>query len=515
MIVGKIKHLSTLTKDDNPILHNGSVKSNFIDDEIFKDAIAETNKIKSTIEEKDVQTPFFKQLNKDVFNCLYKVQPEIYSKENLYKSLHMENDIFSQLISNEKFNNLRKNTCGDIFNSTVSLGIFQDKAVKLIDEWVKKNKENKKTMEQINDALDSQNQLQDLLDKLNNGEGGEGIENQINNLSNKIDNLNNKINSNANTSNLNNNLNKLINSMEKEVQENQDALDSFGMSNKGGNDDSSNPNKIVPFEQKRKVIELLKKSKKFKEVTNQLGRMKEMVGKISKKTSKYGQIICDIGLGNSINKVLSSEKIKLLDSDLENEFYKKYINKDLLEYKTQGIEDSKGPIVVCLDVSGSMDGDLEIWSKSVTIASLQLAASQKRSFRCIAFNTKVVKVWDIDNNSFADNIDKVLEISELDTNGGTNFEKPLVKALESIQESKYNKADILFITDGCPNGYLSSTFNSKLNSAKANKGFIVQSIMIGGASTSYLEEFSDSIITLKDLNKDNELVNIFNNMKNK
>ena len=44
MFVGKIKHLDQILKDDEPVKFSSSVKSNFIDDEIFKDAMDEIKK---------------------------------------------------------------------------------------------------------------------------------------------------------------------------------------------------------------------------------------------------------------------------------------------------------------------------------------------------------------------------------------------------------------------------------------------------------------------------------------
>lgn len=507
MLTGKIKFLNNLDKN---FKSSNSIKSNFIDDEIYKDAIEEAEKVKNTIEE-NKKTPFFKQLSKDLFNSLYKVRPEMYGKENLPKSLHMENEILKEFIDNSKFDNLRGNTCGDIFNSTISLGMFQDKAIEIIEEWTKKSKENEKTMKDINNAIDKQQQLQQLFYDLENGQGNENIEEEIKKLTNEINKLNKNIGTNNDTSSLKQDLNSSIKKIDEQVQQNQDALESFGMSNKGGSQNDGSSNKTIPFEQKKKLIDVLNKSNKFKEVINELGRLKQMVGKINKKPSKYGQAICDIGVGNNINKILSTEKAKLIDNDLEFEFYKRYANKSLLEYKTRGIEESKGPIVVCLDISGSMDGKLEMWSKAVTIASLQIAMSQKRAFRCIAFNYRVVETWDIDKLT-EDAINKVVEIAEIHTRGGTNFQRPLQKAIESIEESKFRKADILFITDGEPSEYLDPDFKSKLNNVKSSKGCRVQSIMLGDSDVKYLKEFSDSITTLKDLNKDNELVNIFNSM---
>ena len=300
MIVGKVKYLNKI--EDDTFKSGDSVKSNFIDDEIFKDAVDESKKIKSKIDDKSETTPFFNQLSKDLFNSLYKIRPEMYDKDNLYKSLHMENDILKQLINNDKFNNLRRNTCGDIFNSTLSLGMFQDKALKIIEEWINESKENQKTMDDINNAIEKQQELQDLMNDLQNGDGDINTNDKIDELINEIQNLNGQIDSNKNTSGLNKGLQSALNETDKEIHETQDVLDSFGMSNKGGGKNDIT-NKAVTFEQKKKLVNMLKQSSNFKKVTEQLGRVKEAVGKINKKSSNYGQIISDIGVGNNINKI--------------------------------------------------------------------------------------------------------------------------------------------------------------------------------------------------------------------
>ena len=517
MFVGKIKHLDQILKDDEPVKFSSSVKSNFIDDEIFKDAMDEIKKNKKNYKEKDEMTPFLKQLSKDAFNLYYKIRPEVYDKSNLQKSLHLNHDLLTRAIDNDDFERIRNNTCGDIFNSTLSLDLFQKEAIKYIEQWQNENAENKETMDKLNNVLEKQEQLNDLMDKANEEGNDQNLNKQIQKLMKEINKLNDDIDTDGDMSSLNAGLNNALKNIEKEVDDAEKVLQTFGMSNKGGSFDADTKNKSVPFQQKKKLVETLKSGWKFKEIMNQLGRMKEMVGKVGKKPTNYGQSICDIGIGNNISKVLSSEKIRLLDEDLEYDFYKKYINKNLLEYKMQGIEDGKGPIVVCLDISGSMDGESEIWAKAVAIASLQIASTQKRNYRCIAFNYRPEKIWDIDK-PFYQCIDEVNEIANYGTFGGTSFESTLKEALKSVNESRYKKADILFITDGYPDYGLSDDFKKKFNLDKLNKGFTVQSILIGGESDTalrYLEEFSDTITPLKDLDKDGELANIFNNMKNK
>lgn len=517
MFVSRLKLLDTIKdeNEDNKKLLD-SVKSNYLDKEIYESALNDINyeKIKNNIDTNSKDTPFFNQLSKDFFNAMYKISPEVYDESNVQKSLKLENKLLKELIVNEEFNNLRKYTCCDTFNTMHSLNTFQNKAVKVIKEWIDKSKENKEMMDNINDAIQKQNELKDILEQIENGENVNNPQDLIDNLQNEISKLNDSISNSPSspTDEISNSLGNILNDTLKEVEENENALDNLGLSNKGGKSNGNNDlSKGMTYQDKKRLIDALKKSSVLKDIVNKLGKMREMVDKISEKPSKYGQSICDIGVGNNINKSLSTEKMKLLDNELEYDFYKKLLNKSLLEYKTRGVEKGKGPIIVCIDVSGSMQGSNEVWAKSVVIASLEIAVSQKRNFRCIAFSDFVSSTIDMNKNDKL--IDKILEISDIYVSGGTDYSPALENCLEIIEESKFKKADILFITDGEPYRYLDSEFKSKFITLKKSKDFKVQSILLGGGNTDYLEEFSDSITELKDLNKDNELVNIFNNIK--
>lgn len=514
MILGKVKYLDFIEDSDTQkTLSSSSVKSNFIDNEIFESALEDCKNIKTKIKHGEQKTPFFNQLSKDIFSSFYKVRPEIYNKDNVYKSLELENNLLKQIINNEKFDNLRLNTSGDIFNSTLALSLFQDKAASIIEEWEKEDK-NKESMKKINQAILKQQQLDKVLEELQYDEDNEYLEEISNELKEEVELANQAIDNNkqdvASYNNLSNKLLDSLKKIDKETTETADAIRGLGLSS--GEDSSSNSFSSTTFKDKIKIVDALKKNATFKKMAEELGRIKDCIGKVGKKSSKYGQVICDIGNGNDIRKVLSTEKVKLFDEKLELDFYKRYSEKTLLEYKTMGIEDFKGPIVVCLDSSGSMnEGNKEAWAKAVAIATLQLAIEQKRSYRCILFCTYVIATLDFEDGEL--DIDKMLKLTDVEPTGGTSFEEPLIKALESIEDSKFKKADILFITDGYPFKSLSEKFKDKFNLAKENKGFKVQSILIEETNDKYLKEFSDDITLLSKLNSNEELSNIFENMK--
>lgn len=524
MIVGKVKYLER--SDDKKSLFSSSTKSNFIDNEIFEIALEDSNSIKNKIYKNEETTPFFNQLSKDLFNSLYKVSPEVYHKENVYSSLNIENDILKEITNNEKFEEIRENTSGDMFGSTLALGLFQDKAKLIIEEW---EKENKETMDKINDAIRKQNELDDLMEQLEdiddldeNESFAKTLQKNIKELKKDIEAANELIDSDLQSpsgiGDLCNNLKGSLNSVGSRVKSSSDAMDNLGLSTKGGRGECKNAcYSTTKFEDKIKIVDSLSESSIFRETINNLGRIKESLGKINKKPSKHGQIICDIGNGNNIKRVLSTEKVKLFDNELENDFYKRYSEKTLLEYKTVGFEDVKGPIVVCLDLSGSMSfggQPNESWAKAVAIATLQLAVKQKRNYRCILFSDYIIDIIDVDKGEM--DVDKMTKIMNTKPGGGTSFKEPLQVALQSIEESKFKKADILFLTDGSPYNMLPSDFKSRFIATKKNKGFKVQSILIGATDTKFLREFSDDITlieSLYDTNKNANLSKIFNKMK--
>jgi len=521
MIVGNVKHLDVV--DDQK--HLSSVKSNFIDTEIFQDALADTRDMKGTIEERNEEQPFFKKLSEDLFNALYKPRPEVYNKQNVAESLQMENDLVNELINNEKFNKLRRNTAGDIFNSTFSLNTFQEQAYQHIQAWVQESKENQDLMDQMNNTIEQQEELMKMLENLQYDPSNQDLQQQAQQLQQMIDQGNQQIGQKQaqqraqgktpNTADLKSGLNDALDQTQQQTQQMDDAFKNFfgdGDANDGGGaGQGKGALSRVPYDERKRLSDALLSNSTLKEIAKKLGRMKQLLGDLNKKPSQYGHSIADVGTGNMVNRTLASEKMLLAEPALENEFYKKYLDKTLLQYETKGLEEMKGPIVVCVDDSGSMHGNRDYWAKAIALAMLQLAMKDKRAYRCIIFSDGVDAIFDFDKDHFS--ADDMIKMAEFFASGGTEFEPALVKAVESIEESRFKKADILFITDGDPYGNLTPDFKARYKATKEEKGFKCQGIIIGNGGSRYLDEFCDSVTNITDLNKDGELSNIFKNIK--
>ena len=192
---------------------------------------------------------------------------------------------------------------------------------------------------------------------------------------------------------------------------------------------------------------------RMKLIADMVGRMKRFaLSKQAQKVIDAPHEIYDVEMGNDIRRVMRSEFAFLGHPATKVEFYRKFINGELLQYKERGHEDvGKGPMIVCIDNSGSMGGAPENWAKGVAEAMRRICAEQRRDFHAIYFETNRHRErFDFPNGQGP--FEKVLAFLSVSAGGGTEFDGVLTEALAKCEtmfdaEGK-GKADIVFITDG-------------------------------------------------------------------
>ena len=95
----------------------------------------------------------------------------------------------------------------------------------------------------------------------------------------------------------------------------------------------------------------------------------------------------------------------------------------------------------------------------------------------------------------------VVHFSNRFLGGGTNYEKPLRASLNILTKSEFNKADVLFVTDGT--SFLSSRFLEEFHTIKKQRNFectsIVLTNLIQTVNLDIVHRFSDEVIEVKDL----------------
>jgi uncharacterized protein with von Willebrand factor type A (vWA) domain len=103
-------------------------------------------------------------------------------------------------------------------------------------------------------------------------------------------------------------------------------------------------------------------------------------------------------------------------------------------------------MIVCLDGSGSMAGEKEIWSKAVALTLLEIARRQRRLFRFICFSSADTPLFTLDLNPRERHEvqeDRALDVAEYFPGGGTDFETPLSAAVGCLRVARYRRGDVV------------------------------------------------------------------------
>ena len=164
-----------------------------------------------------------------------------------------------------------------------------------------------------------------------------------------------------------------------------------------------------------------------------------------------------------------------------------------------------GDIICCLDESGSTEGEAAAWGKAVAMTLLEIAAESRRRFVLIHFAGSSSCQVDIFRPGEYTLEDK-LSAAETFLGGGTNFERPIREVIQLMDTEGFEKADVVFITDGeCE---LPDACQQELQAAQAAYHFTVTGILLDEGQTAMdfsLEPFCQKIYRTSELT-DNAVV---------
>ena len=164
--------------------------------------------------------------------------------------------------------------------------------------------------------------------------------------------------------------------------------------------------------------------------------------------------IYGVTTGHDLGSLLPSEFALFMDDKTENVFILKYLSDQLqvFRYKSEIMNPERslnkkpaakrGPMIICLDTSGSMDGKPQKISQSVIIQAVDIAMKEKRQCFLIAFS---VSIKPLDILKEGQNIITLLKKTPSGNTDATQMLDATFKLLESNPE--YINADVLWVTD--------------------------------------------------------------------
>ena len=201
---------------------------------------------------------------------------------------------------------------------------------------------------------------------------------------------------------------------------------------------------------KARLSDLLQSQRKLQEIVDLAGRMRNILRAIRETMPAHGAgELTDIEQGSALDRLLPSEKVMLRHPAYRLLLARKLYENGALQYKLESREkEGRGPIVVCIDDSGSMAGSREVWAKAVALSFLELARKEGRPFAYCTFSTVVTTEF-VEPIGSKTSPDQLLEVLSRFNGGGTDFSEPLRWAMDQIdKEETLAKADVVFVSDG-------------------------------------------------------------------
>ncbi len=158
---------------------------------------------------------------------------------------------------------------------------------------------------------------------------------------------------------------------------------------------------------------------------------------------------------------LAGELALLSHPDTETLFFKKLAEKELLslqytteamyrrsELKTEVVRKisavDQGPLILCIDTSGSMAGLPERVAKALSLAVLRAMFRTQRAAYIIAFSDRIMTM-DIHDPSQA--LPEVAAFLRNSFHGGTDLRPALNEAMRRLADERYRRADVLIVSD--------------------------------------------------------------------
>lgn len=155
----------------------------------------------------------------------------------------------------------------------------------------------------------------------------------------------------------------------------------------------------------------------------------------------------------------------------------------------------RGPIIVCLDTSGSMRGAPETIAKAVVLEAMRSAHRERRGCLLMAFGGPD-EIVEHELSHTRAGLLALLDLMGQGFDGGTDVQGPIERAIDRVHQARWASADLLIVSDG-EFGCVPATL-ARLDEARATLGLRVQGILVGDRETLGLMEVADDIHWVRD-----------------
>jgi len=221
-----------------------------------------------------------------------------------------------------------------------------------------------------------------------------------------------------------------------------------------------------------KYGEFLNKQPELKQLAEQLGRSREAKAvprkdapmetfrTLVREPSTVPEQVDGLHQSDDILRLLPPELATLGITELEYEFYRRLVEKQLLTYRLHGDawrekvterpvihqqfdEQPRGPFIVCVDTSGSMGGFNEQCAKAFCLALMRVALADRRRCFIMLFSSEVVS-YELTSEQ---GLEQAIRFLSQRFRGGTDLASCFRAIAERMRGGEWYDADAVVISD--------------------------------------------------------------------
>lgn len=496
-LIKKVKKKFFNKKPEEALSENSLSLFNY--DRHVVEAAAERNpELSNLIKRGERDHKGFNRLFEDIYGALQKQHPTLLAEESIAKEYRANREHLKDIMDSEDYEELRQTTK---LNKSLALATAQDLARKILE----KSPEETKTRQALEREKERLAQLLEKAEELEakgvSEETQERYADAIESSAADIERLEEEAaqlkTGYAQKTALKEDLEEAANRATGLVE----ILHKFGYSQE--EIERVSPDRML------RMLDSVYDHKRLKDMMEIIGRFRKLARELlSKATQKDNFTISGIGFGDEIADMTDHEAISAMHPVLQKDFLRRWSDGELeVNIRDDEVPSGKGPMIICDDVSGTMQGERDSYAKGLIMACLELARKEHRDMHIIYYSGEIQKEVSIRKGRIRP--EELTEALVFFTGGGTNFERPLARTADLIRSSQLKKADVLFLTDGI--APISEEFAQKFAKERRRLEFKVVSVLIGDdlhgeqkeRSVETLRSVSDYHLDAKDLTTKN------------
>ncbi|TVQ91569.1 MAG: VWA domain-containing protein [Deltaproteobacteria bacterium] len=249
-----------------------------------------------------------------------------------------------------------------------------------------------------------------------------------------------------------------------------------------------------------RLAALLERSPQIVELADTLGRAEAEVARRGLEHGG-GEEVVGVSASGEVARALPSELGLLASPETEDLFYARWAERRLisLELSGRGLDGSatrtsRGPVIACIDASASMKGEPEWVAKALLLAVARRVLRQGRELHLLLFGGRGQRFERHLRRGRAA-VDGLLDALALTFDGGTDFDGPLLRALELVATESFRHADVLVLTDG--QAAALPTVVESVRREREARDVRVVTVVVGPRGAAGVEAFSDEVIVIR------------------